>query len=96
MAASPIEDFEWCVRFLKRIFRYCGQDVLAATYRRSILMYSISIWWILVVLFLIITIRDAEHYPASLRYAAAAFCSGVMQVRYFTLLCGCGLHMVEV
>lgn len=78
---NPNEDYQWCLQFLKRIFRQIGQDILAENYRRSIAMYSMSIWWILIAMCLMFTFADTEHYDASVRYAAASFCSGVVQVR---------------
>lgn len=77
---SPIDDYEWCVRFLKRIFRACGQDILAAEYHRTAVMYAITISYILILLAYICTFVDTNHYDVSVRYTAASFCAGAIQV----------------
>lgn len=77
---SPIDDYQWSVRFLERIFRICGQDVLSTDYRRTAAMYAVTMVWICIVLSYAATYFDPEHYDASVRYTAASFSLGSTQV----------------
>lgn len=77
---SPIDDYQWSVRFLKRVFRVCGQDILSNGYRRDILMYTITMFWIIKTTFDLVTFLDTEHYNATVRYTAALFGFGALKV----------------
>lgn len=77
---KPIDDYEWSVQFLRTIFQWCGQDILADNYRRGGVMYTITTMWILVIFCQILTILDAEHYNVAVRYTTASFVFAGIQV----------------
>lgn len=53
---------------------------MATEYRRKIVMYAISLYYVLVILAYITTIADTEHYEPTIRYTVAAFGFGITQV----------------
>lgn len=78
--ASPIEDYQWCVRFFKRMFSHCHQNILSDAYRPSAMMFLISIVLILADVTFVTTFFETEHYNKAVRYAAASYGCGIVQV----------------
>lgn len=78
---KEMENYQRSVRHIHRIFKYCGQDIFSAHYkRRGIIAYAIILQWIFWEISYVLTAMDTEHYSASIRFQAASFIFGSIQV----------------
>lgn len=78
-AMAPIDDYLWSRRFLRRIFKLCGQDILAEKFRPDLYTAFTFLLWVFVTVSLAWTTFDA-NYDASVQYIAASFGFGAVQV----------------
>lgn len=80
---SPIDDYRRSVRLLRRIFAYCGQNILVDDYNgRSCISYIVAMLWLFWAICFLTTALDSVHYDPPVRFQAAAFIFGSCQVKY--------------
>lgn len=78
---SSLEDFRWSRQFLRRIFLFIGQDIFGEHLRHTPMAYVIAVCQLFMFVSFAWTSFDKDNYEPSVRYMAASYEFGVMQVK---------------
>lgn len=77
------ESFQWSIDEVRRYFRLSGQDIFRDDFRRSRWFYAWTGFWVIVIIFEIITVLDYEHCYGVKRYLCITVIDGATQVRWW-------------
>lgn len=80
MAATPFEKYSAMMAYIRQTFQWIGQDIFVENYQRSKLANFITMNWCFVIISLLSTAYDANHYPRPIRIAVIAFAVGAVHV----------------
>lgn len=79
---EPIEQFQWCLKFLRKMLKLISQDIFDENYRKGIRLYILAFLWAFTNFCYMMTAIDHDHYDLATRFISTGCFFAAGQVSY--------------